>query len=110
MLGSLGGRNIDRYMGVALMFVATNDAVARQSLCPTGFHGSRERGVGTGPIWRGEPTVVGLFGGMDITAVTIPTQGSDCNLCAGDSRNRGPFIFAPVRRGQPPSIHPSAER
>jgi hypothetical protein len=72
------------FVATAMSFVASNDAMARQSSCPTGFHGSRARGVGTGPIWRGEQPIAALFGGTDITAVIILTQGSDCNLCAAD--------------------------
>ncbi len=42
--------------GTAATFTSSFAEAAVTKRCATGFHGARERGIGTGPEWRGEPT------------------------------------------------------
>jgi hypothetical protein len=41
---------------IATGTAACGEAAARVRTCATGFRGTWERGVGTGPYWRGEPS------------------------------------------------------
>ncbi len=41
---------------ITLVAAASREAAASAGTCAAGYHGSRERGVGTGPSWRGDPT------------------------------------------------------
>jgi hypothetical protein len=41
---------------IAIGTAACGEVTARVGTCVTGFRGTWERGVGTGPYWRGEPS------------------------------------------------------